>query len=321
MNHEREQTPPPGITASLRAGFEFTSRHPGLLILPVALDCLYWIGPRIQANALLGPWFDGWRAQIISLGILESEALTPLANAIQNFNLTSQAAVPFLGAPALMAGFTPAVTPINPAVVQLTHWGQFAGVWGLCLAAGLALGALYFTNLTQLLLHGASAGPGWGRRLARNIAQFFYLALTLALTLLAVYIPFSLFIFFLTLVAPGLVLASGVLASGLLMWLVVFLGFTLPALLVEGHSAPRAVWRSVQMIRRDPSQSILMLALVLLIGRTVALLWRLADSGSWLTLVSIIGQAFIMTALLSALFIFYAERARRDIVARLETAV
>jgi hypothetical protein len=191
----------------------------------------------------------------------------------------------------------------------------------LCLAAGLILGALYFSGLTHALLQGGSAAPGWGRRLGRNIAQFFYLALTLLLALLAVYIPFSLFVFFLAALAPGLALAGGVLASGLLMWLVVFLGFSLPALLVEGLPAPRALWRSVALIRRFPSQSILMLALVLLIGRTVGLLWRLADSGSWLTLISIIGQAFIMTSLLSALFIFYTECARRGLATRLETSV
>lgn len=321
MKQEREQTPPPGIAASLRAGFEFTSRHPGLLILPVALDCLYWIGPRLQASALLGGWFDTWQAQIVSLGLLPGEALAPLADAIQSFNLTAQAATPFLGVPALMGGFTPVVTPISPAVVQLTSWAQFLGIWALCLAAGVALGALYFTGLTQLLWPGAPDGPARARRLARNIGQFFYLALTLALIVLAVYIPFSLFVFFVALVAPGLVLVGGVLASGLLMWLVILLGFSLPAMLVERLPAPRAVWRSAQVIRRYPSQSILMLALVLLIGRTVALLWRLADSGSWLTLVSIIGQAFIMTSLLSALFIFYAECARRDVAARLETPV
>jgi hypothetical protein len=51
-----------------------------------------------------------------------------------------------------------------------------------------------------------------------------------------------------------------------------------------------------------------LLITVLIINSGMNFLWHLADDGSWLTLVSIAGHAFITTALAVAIFVFYRDR-------------
>jgi hypothetical protein len=48
-----------------------------------------------------------------------------------------------------------------------------------------------------------------------------------------------------------------------------------------------------------------LLFLLFVIGNGTAILWRLADDGSWLTAASIAGHAFIRTGLMISLFVFY----------------
>ncbi len=311
MMQNRDKTlAPPTLSTTLKAGFELTTRHPWLLALPVALDCLYWIGPRLGAASLLTPWLNQWQAQVLALGLVDASALTLLTDAAQSFNVITQIAVPFLGVPALMGGLTPPTTPVTPLVLPVTDWGAFLAAWAGCLLLGLLLGGVYFSLMAAVVAHGEVQREGFGRILLRNCLRHLSLAGLLFLILLAGYLPLAFFLTLLALISPGLVLVGVAVASGLLLWLIVSLAFSLPGLFLDRLSAPRALLNSVQFIRRSFSRAILLPALALLIGRTVGMLWRVAGAGSWLTLVSIVGQAFILTSLLNALFIFYREQTR-----------
>ena len=49
-----DQTPPlPGIIATLTTGFEFTTRHVWLIIIPIVLDIFYWLGPRLNITLIV----------------------------------------------------------------------------------------------------------------------------------------------------------------------------------------------------------------------------------------------------------------------------
>ena len=49
--------PPPGVFGSLRAGFDVVSNRVALILLPLGLDLLLWLGPRLSVNDLLSPYF------------------------------------------------------------------------------------------------------------------------------------------------------------------------------------------------------------------------------------------------------------------------
>src|SRR3990172_5408969 len=50
--------PPPGIIGSIRAGFDAITAHIGLILLPLALDLLLWLGPRVSSERLMQPVMD-----------------------------------------------------------------------------------------------------------------------------------------------------------------------------------------------------------------------------------------------------------------------
>jgi hypothetical protein len=64
----------------------------------------------------------------------------------------------------------------------------------------------------------------------------------------------------------------------------------------------------VRLVRGNALQTISLLLVVMLVGGGTNQLWRLADDGSWLTMVSIAGHAFVSTGLAAAIFVFYRDR-------------
>jgi hypothetical protein len=47
--------PPPGVIGALRAGFDVVASHVVLIVMPLLLDVLLWLGPRLSVERLLGP--------------------------------------------------------------------------------------------------------------------------------------------------------------------------------------------------------------------------------------------------------------------------
>jgi hypothetical protein len=92
----------------------------------------------------------------------------------------------------------------------------------------------------------------------------------------------------------------------------VFVAITLvlavPAIVFRGRPVLSAVKDSIQLVYNNMMPTLNMFLLVILISTGTNLLWRLADDGSWLTLVSIAGHAFVNTALVTAIFIYYRDR-------------
>ena len=70
----------------------------------------------------------------------------------------------------------------------------------------------------------------------------------------------------------------------------------------------RATLESFQILRRNMLAALAMLLMMLVISRALDWLLLLAEDGSWFTLVSILGHAFVSTALVAATFIFYRDR-------------
>jgi hypothetical protein len=52
--------PPPGVIASLQAGFNVVSSHVVLITLPVLLNAFLWLGPRVSVGQWYGAIFENW---------------------------------------------------------------------------------------------------------------------------------------------------------------------------------------------------------------------------------------------------------------------
>jgi hypothetical protein len=90
-----ELPPPPGVMGSLRAGFDAVSRHVALILLPMALDVLLWLGPRFSVDGLLAPFlnmlFDQTRLTLTSSAEVSrfTEFETLFNQTVEHFNVLS----------------------------------------------------------------------------------------------------------------------------------------------------------------------------------------------------------------------------------------
>ena len=83
-----EFPPPPGIMGSLRAGFDAVSRHVGLILLPLVLDLLLWLGPRLSVSGLERPTLPPTLTSLAGLKQL-MDFQAGANEAMEHFNLLS----------------------------------------------------------------------------------------------------------------------------------------------------------------------------------------------------------------------------------------
>ena len=77
---------PPNLLKSIRAGFDAVANHATLLVIPVLLDLLFWLGPHIQIKRLLQGLLSNL-ASSSSFNTAESGSLLA-----ENLDLLNQAA-------------------------------------------------------------------------------------------------------------------------------------------------------------------------------------------------------------------------------------
>ncbi|NIV29666.1 MAG: hypothetical protein GWN58_09205, partial [Anaerolineae bacterium] len=137
---------PLGVIGSLAAGFDMLGRHPWLIALPVLIDLLLWLGPRLSVAPLL--------KQFVALLLAQPTADPTMAPQVaqvtqmleqlgDQFNLFSLlAALPLLNVPSLLAQHVPgSVSPLDgPRVLSATNV-LTPMAWGVVLVPlGLLLG-------------------------------------------------------------------------------------------------------------------------------------------------------------------------------------
>ena len=98
QNNSDQKPPLPGIISTITTGFEFTTRHIWLLIIPFALDIFYWLGPRLNITGIVSEATSYLKSEPALSGLVEE--ILVMAPRI---NLFTNISVPVIGVPALMA--------------------------------------------------------------------------------------------------------------------------------------------------------------------------------------------------------------------------
>jgi hypothetical protein len=321
MNMEKIEKlpPPPGVIASLRAGFDVVSSHVWLILLPVIFDSLLWLGPRSSAGKVYSSLFSSLLEllQNYDFTAQETEALNTSIEMVSRFNWLSLIRTLPIGIPSLEAFTIPASpslqTPLGAQqVLYLDSFWILLGWTGLLTLAGWIGGSLYFRWVAVTVLGEADAGIGS----LRAIFQTVILSVMWMICLLVVLTPVALIV--------GLAgLVSATLANGLLLvilllsyWLVVPFFFMPHGIFARRQNALYSVYSSVQMSRFTFPTSGLFVFTVFLLTRGLNILWSVPENDSWMRLVGISGHAFISTTLLAASFVYY-----RDMGAWLQTVL
>lgn len=303
--------PPPGVISSLRAGFDVVASHVWLIFVPVAMDLLLWLGPRVGAGSLFSSLVSRLIELIAGTRPLPPQDIQALNDTVEFFsrlNLLSWLRTFPVGIASLEAySFQNELqlqTPLGlPGVVQV---GSIIGLIGwafLLTIAGWIGGGLYFRWVSVATLGEEEAGISP----LRAIAQTFLLSFGWMIGAFIILIPVSFVLGFLTAISPMLGNTVVIVILLLSYWLIVPLFFMPHGIFARRQNALYSVLSSLRMSRFTLPTSGMFVFSVFLLARGLSYLWSVPKNDSWMTLVGISGHAFITTALLAASFVYYRD--------------
>ena len=307
MQKNEELAPPPGVWRTIAAGFDLTTKHLWLLILPILVDAFLWLGPRLSSRPIVEQ-IVGMLPQDESLADISAQllALAPRTN------LFTSLSVPFIGIPVFMIGATPENTPLPVQVTEITDPLIWLGLFFLITLIGVLITAVYFTLIAQSIrlqnhqpILTASKFMG---RVTTTWLKLLGLGIIIAIVSVIIYIPLLPIAFVAALISQFLATVVLMIGPLLILWLLIFTYFVPHDLALFGHPLHLAVLTSIQLVRIYFSPMIGLLLVILIVRNFLGSLLQLADDGSWLTGVGIAGHAFVMTSLSTATFIFFRDR-------------
>ncbi len=300
--------PPPNVIGALKAGFETISTHLTAILLPLTLDLLLWLGPRLSVDKLFLPVLAEFQRLTKGTTLPSTspadftKAIEIYKQAFERFNLLSILRTFPIGISSLVSGMAPTGSPLGDLkILPVLSPGSLLGWLALLTLLGWLGGGIYFRWVASLVLPQEQSVSG------RAVWQSLGLSVIFMILAFMVGMPLFLVIYILFIISP--VLAQGVLLlmGFLSMWLVVPLFFAGHGIFIRGQNVFASILSGIQMARFSLPTSSLFVLCVLFISMGLNFLWSIPQPDSWMLLVGILGHAFITTALLAASFIYYRD--------------
>jgi hypothetical protein len=297
--------PPPGLLASLMAGFDSVANHIAVILPPVLLDLFLWLGPHLRLKGFIQPLIDSlpslagaFPSNFPDLATIQ----TVWVDIAEKFNLFVILRTFPVGTTSLLSFETPMQTPFGIPVSL--DAGSFIGILGwafLLVLLGWIIGAAYYYWVSKVALK-SEAGSIW-----KSMKQAIYLSLIWMGLLF--FIGFPAMVLLSVLMAISAVLGQVALFAGamILVWLVIPIFFSPHGIFTLQLDAFRAIMNSLRMVRFTLPNTGLFLLMFLVLNQGLNFLWVTPPQDSWWTLVGITGHAFVSTALLAASFIYYRD--------------
>lgn len=297
--------PVPGVIDTIGTAYALLNRRPYLILVLVALDVVYWLGPRLSPESFFGAVAD-WLASVGA----DQQALNLVRDSGAQFGNVApllSILVPTL-AFTLGAGAFPTVPGASP-VVDLPWWlVPFAAPTLAC--AGVVLGMGYLTMLARLL----RGQPVLDRQLPRAIAvnggrmiAFYLMLVGLALLVL---LPVSFTAAFGLLIGiGGFVLPMvSLFVFVLSLWAFLLTFFVEEAIVLSQAGPLRALFLSYQVLRSHFWQVLRFILVVLLIQIGSPVVLSLFLRTPWGVPFASVSFAYLVTGLTLAALIFYRDR-------------
>lgn len=306
--------PPPGIISSLKNGFDIIATHITAILLPLAIDLLLWLGPHLSIDQVAQPVLKEFSNMAASGGINQSninDMLNLNNQFFQQFNVLGILRTFPIGVFSLMSAKMPTLSPLGgPSIVQIDSLDHLVGLVFLLTLSGWLLGSLYFRWVAALVTPELLPPPG------RAIFQTFLFSVIWSLLAWIFGLPLLLVLYLFFAISPVLGDVVLLILGFLSMWLIVPIFFSPHGMFVKKQNAFASILSSFRMTRFTLPTSSLFVLTVVMIGIGLNFLWSVPADDSWLSLVGILGHAFITTALLASSFAYY-----RDMNAWLQTVL
>lgn len=317
--------PPPGIIGSLRAGFDTIAAHIGLILVPLVLDLLLWLGPHLSISRLMQPVLGEMARLAPGAGLPQADVssmLTMYRELLVRLNLLTALRTLPVGIPSLMSGNMPSESPLGaPLVLQMDSGVHVLLLWVGLTILGWCLGALYFRQVAGLVA--SRSGPMERGSIGRAVVQtvlysLICVALIWSLGLPAMFLVYIVFAIN-ALLGQGLLLFVGFLA----LWLLVPFFFSPHGIYLDRQNALASFLGGFRLARFTLPTSSLFVLTVFLVGLGLNTLWSVPSEDTWILLVGLLGHAFITTALLAGSFIYYQDMSNwvQTVLARLKAGM
>lgn len=305
--------PPPGVIASLQAGFNIVSSRVVLILVPLALDVFVWLGPRLSLGTWFASVYHAWLDLFRQYGnsptaySFYSTNASQIIEAAGNFNWLGWVRTLPIGVPALMLDLQQELLTQTPLgmkdVIQLPSFISITGSFGLLTLIGWLAGGWYFR-----LVAGASLGEAEaGISVLRAFVQTVILSVIWIIGLFILVLPVLFLISLLAAVNILLAQVAFFIIIFFLFWLIVPLFFMPHGIFVYKQNALISILNSLRMSRFTLPTSSMFVFSEFLLWLGLGYLWRVPAGDSWLKLVGLAGYAFISTMLLSASFVYYRD--------------
>jgi hypothetical protein len=297
--------PPPGLIASLMRGFDSVANNILVILPPVLLDLLLWLGPHLRLKSFFQPFVD----QLPTLAKAFPSNFPDLASVqqtltsfINQFNLFMLLRTFPVGATSLLSLEMPWQTPLGvPAALDA---GSFFGiaVWVMFLVLlGWLIGAIYYFWISGVTLKTE------GRSLWKSIKQTVLLSIIWLVIMFVLGLPAYVVVSIIYLLSPTLGQIMFFIGVLLLIWLIMPVFFSVHGIFTLQLDAIRSILGSLRMVRFTLPNTGLFLLIFVIINTGMNILWNTPADNSWWMLVGIAGHAFVSTALLAASFIYYRD--------------
>jgi hypothetical protein len=308
-NTETITTTPPRLIPSLTAGFNSVANNIYLILFPVALDLLLWMGPHLRIKILFAPVLEEYNRMAAGAGSTDGSELFRTAQQVwsiflERFNLFSLLRTLPVGISSLFSASAPIQTPLGTApFFEVKSFAAFLGFWVLFSLVGIAAGSFYFKEIASK--HVPEKTGFSMRSVLWETAQMVGLNLSVFLFLFLLLIPVSLMWLFMAAINPTLAQIASLFMGLILIWLLLPLIFSPHGVFSLHQNILASMLTSVRLVRFFLPGTGVFILMVLLISEGLDRIWYLAPETSWMSLIGVLGHAFITTALISASFSYY----------------
>lgn len=305
-----------GVIDSLSAGYRFLGRRVELLLIPILLDLLFWLGPRLSVAPLFQQLADFYTQAATMEGMPEEmvqiskQMALALAQSGEQSNLFGALAnSSLLHVPTLLAGSMPLSNQVIEVQSPLSALLLFGGFSLL----GVLIGVVYMNMLARTLPLGDAPKPttfgAFLTAVLRHSLMVLLYVILLVGALLIGSIPVALAVTLFSLISPLIGSMILMLLSGTVLILFFYLYFVTAAVVMDNLPIHRAIAQSFVVVRNNFWATLGFVLLYNVIALGFAFIMNsLAEMAPWGTVAAVLLYAYIGSGLAMALLVFYRTR-------------
>jgi hypothetical protein len=304
-------TNPPKLFATLIKGFNIVASRVYLILIPVLVDLVLWLGPKLRIKSLFMPALQDLTSNMLKISPKELIETIKAMNSIwstvlDQFNLFVVIRTIPIGVPSLIARESSTSSPLKfTSILEAPSLQAGMAVFGLLLFVGFFLGTVYF-NMISRFSNPEPEKFDWKRLFTQYVQTLLLFVIILMVTVILM-IPMFILISIFTLISPGLGQFILMLVIFISLWILIPLVFSPHGIFTLDQKAFPSMLLSMRMVRFFLPGTGLFVVVCVLISEGLNFLWTMPGPNSWLTLLGIAGHAFIVTSLTMASFTYFRE--------------